>query len=92
MTYTKPCEIQGTIYVKRLIGRLGPVTDIRGNKWDINGIFCRDGKQSVWAVPMSGLHPSYYDTSGSIYSGLIRQEWKPYLVEVKTEEQSESEC
>jgi len=88
-TFT-PCEIQGTITVKKY-PEIGYITDVKGNHWDIKGIM---GKY-VQAVPASSLHAYYTDTSGndgqyfdcgSFGSNLVSQTWKPYLIEIEAED------
>jgi hypothetical protein len=77
----------GTIRVRKPIRSLGPITDIDGNEWDIQAV----SGGGVAACPRCELHPYFTDTSGqsfgggTIGSGLISQEWKPYRVEVVEE-------
>ena len=86
MTSSSPCEIQGTIQLRNKITGLGPVTDIRGVRWDIHGII----GNYVQACKMDDLHSYYTDTSGASFggfgtdseSGFVQQTWKPYNVEV----------
>jgi hypothetical protein len=73
----QPCEIQGTIKVAKRTYQFGTITDIEGNQWDVNGYI----GDTVLAVPLSGLHPYYSDTSGASY-GLVQQSWKPYKLEI----------
>ena len=81
LSYTRPCDIQGTIEVEKPIMRLGLITDIHGTIWDIHGIYGIEQQQIVQAAPKSHLHPYYTDTSMSSY-GLVHQTWKPYKTKV----------
>ena len=82
LRYSQPCEIDGTIILREKPMHLGPITDVRGNVWDIKGIF--DMKNGLWvqACPRNELHPYYYDTSGTNSWGLVSQTWKPYKVKI----------
>jgi hypothetical protein len=81
LSYSTPCEIQGTIELKEYPSRLGVYTDIHGERWDIYGIFGRDYGDYVQACPQNNMHPYYNDTSGQEY-GLVQQQWKPYRIKV----------
>ena len=80
MTYSTPSEIKGVIRVAKPIRSLGPVTDVEGERWNVNAII----GDVVIAVREAELHPYYTDTSGRGFGGLIQQTWEPYRTEVVT--------
>ena len=84
LSYTSPCEIQGTIVLtKKPWSGLGIYTDVDGKRWDVRGII----GDYIQACPVDSLHPYYTDTSGFNDFGLVQQRWLPYKWEVveKTE-------
>lgn len=96
MSCTMPCAIQGTIRVRKQINSMGRVTDIEGTEWDVRGIVTHNGERYVQAVPVQNLHRYYTDTSDVCFDfqgsrtigggGLVRQSWKPYSVEVVSDD------
>jgi hypothetical protein len=78
LSYSSPCEVQGTIQLSKRPSGLGFYTDIHGERWDVRGII----GEFVQACKVDNLHPSYTDTSGTNNYGLVSQKWKPYAVEV----------
>ena len=62
--------------------RLGPYTDMDGNRWDIRILFS-PGFKGGWAAacPNGNLHPYFSDTSGASY-GMVMQRWEPYALEI----------
>lgn len=77
LNYSEPCKIEGTIRMKKPVYRLGPLTDVDGNVWDVRGIL----GSVIQAVPHHHLHPFYSDTSGADH-GFVSQTWKPYQTEI----------
>jgi len=83
-----PGTCHGTIKVSEPICGLGQVTDIYGERWDINAII----NNRVCACPAADLHPYYRSTSDEWYfdpegtdsgnSGVVSQTWHSYKVEV----------
>jgi hypothetical protein len=82
LSYSSPCEIQGTLIFDHQPRSLGYHKDIHGNIWDIRGYYgLKNQKAWVQACAKKLLHPYYSDTSGKQYS-LVSQSWLPYYVEV----------
>ena len=59
LSYFTSSEIKGEIKVDKPIRRLGPVTDIDGQRWDIRAII----NNYVLAIPETDLHPFYKSTN-----------------------------
>ena len=82
LSYNSPCEIQGTLFLKRdpFMSGLGYYEDVNGETWDINGVIGIGEKPYVQARRLSDS-PSYYGTASwdSCYGS---HSWKPYFVEV----------
>lgn len=84
LSYTeREKHFAGVIHTTRPISHsgLGRYIDVYGNEWDVNAIINR----CICAVPMSGLHPYYNDTSGANF-GCVRQTWLPYKNEIVSKE------
>ena len=90
LSYQTPCELQGTIKLKKRVSGLGCYTDVDGCQWDIHGI----KGNYVQATRMDSLHPYYTDTSSTDHfaidgttgmGGVVSQSWEPWLVEVVEE-------
>ena len=77
LSYMAPAEVKGTIQVSCRPNGLGPLTDVKGRRWNIGAIV----NDYVCACPENELHPYYTDTSGAAF-GLVQQRWNPYRIEV----------
>ena len=68
---------------------LGNHTDIDGNRWNIAGLYRKDGVWSIAACPQDQLHPYYTDTTTDCFNhGTVRQKWSAYEVEIKKDNKS----
>lgn len=79
--YSTPSKFAGTITLTKSPSGLGPITDVNGNRWDINGII----GDYVQACPLNELHSYFTDTSGFGTDGMVSQTWKPYKLEIVKE-------
>jgi len=88
LSYSTPCEFQGTIRVKKIVYGLGNITDIDGKVWNIYGHF----GDWVQAKPLNGVHPYWSSTAAESWNfdptastsgncGMASETWKPYKLE-----------
>jgi hypothetical protein len=86
MSYTKPCEIQGTLRLKRdpFYYGLGHYKDVSGAIWDVHMIVGNSDKSKAYVCARPVYEGGYYGT-GTWDSTAGFHEWKPYRVEVAKE-------
>jgi hypothetical protein len=86
LSYTKPCEIQGTLKLKRdpFYFGLGNYQDTEGLVWDVRMVVGNSDKSKAWVCARLAQGEYYSTAPWSSQAGF--HEWLPYRVEVVKEE------
>ena len=85
LSYTSPCEIQGTLFLKRnpFMSGIGFYDDIDGVTWDVLGIMKNSNQTYVQARRLTDSSSYYGTASWDTQNG--SHTWKPYLVNIMKE-------